>query len=495
MSASDSASSDSASSDSASSDIINYAYVWYKRDPAQLLQFSRDELEKIHEIIMNYSYPCYLAGNATVMALSYDEKNKLLNRELIFIRDKMIEAGGLADIVIIQIPRILYDLFNIYFNNQVGGDTEEGNRYPYSFEYNFNLGTLRRFNEQTGINTNKVKNSIWLLNALIIDYLTRKNYFDNIRDSYVKILDELTKQPELRSYIEYTLADGHRRMGDDEFLQRIRLLHETMDLEKEESKGRLKLYRASFLKHDTTVDTSLSLNTSMLNAIIYDSMACTFILATEGATIMNGEYFYPNQKIIYNIKKFLVGDKSTEDSLFFIPPIHPFLQIYCSGELFHARTKITKPYNRSDIHGLGVDVVPEYLRSEKTADELQRIYEGYKDRDEIFVWYLTNERRPVIVPPLPAEPPALTLAQRLAQRFRALFAPDASQTLPQSQQREPTSTILVGPQLHVVRNNFGTKGGKQTQRRQKQQRKLKHKRYSSLYKKKSKSRRNKSFKN
>jgi hypothetical protein len=63
------------------------------------------------------------------------------------------------------------------------------------------------------------------------------------------------------------------------------------------------------------------------------------------------------------------------------------------------------------------------------------------------------------------------------------------QPQPQPQQRQPTSTILVGPQLRVVSNNFRNNGGKRTQRRRKQQRKLKHKRYSSRYKRKSKSRR------
>ena len=63
------------------------------------------------------------------------------------------------------------------------------------------------------------------------------------------------------------------------------------------------------------------------------------------------------------------------------------------------------------------------------------------------------------------------------------------QPQPQPQQRQPTSTILVGPQLRVVSNNFRNNGGKRTQRRRKQQRKMKHTRYSSRYKRKSKSRR------
>ena len=80
------------------------------------------------------------------------------------------------------------------------------------------------------------------------------------------------------------------------------------------------------------------------------------------------------------------------------------------------------------------------------------------------------------------------IEERKAEFMRNRPQPQ-QQPQPQPQQRQPTSTILVGPQLRVVSNNFRNNGGKRTQRRRKQQRKLKHKRYSSRYKKKSKSRR------
>jgi len=82
------------------------------------------------------------------------------------------------------------------------------------------------------------------------------------------------------------------------------------------------------------------------------------------------------------------------------------------------------------------------------------------------------------------------IEDRKAEFMRNRTQPQPQQQpQPQPQQRQPTSTILVGPQLRVVSNNFRNNGGKRTQRRRKQQRKLKHKRYSSRYKRKSKSRR------
>jgi vacuolar-type H+-ATPase subunit H len=82
------------------------------------------------------------------------------------------------------------------------------------------------------------------------------------------------------------------------------------------------------------------------------------------------------------------------------------------------------------------------------------------------------------------------IEDRKAEFMRNRTQPQPQQQpQPQPQQRQPTSTILVGPQLRVVSNNFRNNGGKRTQRRRKQQRKMKHKRYSSRYKRKSKSRR------
>ena len=93
-------------------DITNYAYVWYTQDNP-LTKVSQEDLDKIHKIIINYSYPCYL-GNDSIRELAPDDKKKIIYQELLFIREKMAE-DGLSHVTIIQIPRILYDLFNLYY--------------------------------------------------------------------------------------------------------------------------------------------------------------------------------------------------------------------------------------------------------------------------------------------------------------------------------------------------------------------------------------------
>ena len=466
------------------SDITNYAYVWYKTDPAQLSQFSKDELDKIHIIIMNYSYPCYLAGHDLVRLLPDNQKIKLLNSELIFIREKMTEVN-LGHIVIIQIPRILYDLFNIYYTST---------DHYFTYTCSFSLRTLDQFNKVTRRNTEYCKQSIFTLNNHIINYLNANNYLDNIESHYDAILDFLTLPREPRTLglrrvhdvITYSILTSNNNITYNNFLQRLRLLGATLDFEKQKSEGRFTLYRAATLRLDNVGTQTLSLNTSMLTGCVSDNNgACTFTLCLQGGeTPLNtGQFFYHEKKIKYNIKKFLVGDLSPEDSLFFIPPIHPFLQIYCGGELFHARTKFGQPFSQS-LRTIGIACgITDYLKSTKTTEELQRIYEGYKDRDEIFVWYLSNERRPVIGPALPPpipQPPALTFAQR----FQALFTRAPSQTLPQ-QQRADEEQRQKSTDWYGLGNPARQGGG-----RRKNKKKYFSKQHHSL--RRNKSRRNKS---
>lgn len=77
------------------SDITNYAYIWYKKDPTKLLEFTPEEQKIILKIILDYSYPCYLANDSI----------------------SVMSKACLVDVMIIQIPRVLYDLFNFYYYN------------------------------------------------------------------------------------------------------------------------------------------------------------------------------------------------------------------------------------------------------------------------------------------------------------------------------------------------------------------------------------------
>ena len=95
-------------------DITNYAYVWYARDPSQ--QITQQDLDKIYEVILNYSYPCYLSESASALIRAWapEQQTKLLNDELSFI-EEMMKMSDLSHIAMMQIPRVLYDLINLYF--------------------------------------------------------------------------------------------------------------------------------------------------------------------------------------------------------------------------------------------------------------------------------------------------------------------------------------------------------------------------------------------
>jgi hypothetical protein len=202
-------------------DITNYAYVWYKRDPEQLLEFTEEELEKIYEILLNYSYPCYLTGSELINRMSPEEKAKLLQHELLFIREKMAEAG-LAHIIIMQIPRVLYDLFNLYHNRNE----------KFNFRYNCDdfIVKISGYNVVTRGYTDSIKENIFSLNVFIMNHIRR--YISNIRelfDSYDVLFEELIK----------LIVDSaaFSNIFQPKRLERINILRQTIHFEKQYSKG------------------------------------------------------------------------------------------------------------------------------------------------------------------------------------------------------------------------------------------------------------------
>jgi hypothetical protein len=363
------------------SDITNYAYVWYKRDPEQLLEFTEEELEKIYEILLNYSYPCYLAGSELINSMSPEEKTKLLQHELLFIREKM-EKAGLAHIIIMQIPRVLYDLFNLYYNRNE----------TFNFRYNCHddIATISGYNVVTRRYTDSIKEKIFSLNVFIMDHIPR--YISNIRELFDSLLEGLIKQLIVDSAAFSNIFQPTR-------LERINILRQTIHFEKQYSEGHTILYRggtnskdALTPKNEGSSGNSLSFNASMLSGCINDRndrSGCTLDYATG---YISG-ILYPKDKIKCSIKKFLLHDLSNEDSLFFIPPIHPFLQVYCSIELFHPRTKVGKDFKLNMSHNVrGLTCSPtfieksDYLVSNKTFEELNALYQDYKSTNVVNTW-------------------------------------------------------------------------------------------------------------
>ena len=352
------------------SDITNYAYIWYKKDPAKLLDFTPEELEIIYKIILDYSYPCYLA-NDSIRTMSEADRKELLEHELLFIQKKFEEAC-LVDVIIKQIPRVLYDLFNLlYFHTNTLDKRFFYQHFPIK-QSDPLINTIEEYNHLTFRYTETVKENILKLNFLIIQTIS-KTTGQNILKLILVIL-----------YQQGILVNEESK----------NIIQEIFLFEKEPSVGYTILYRAAKIELDSLIDgenkRSLSLNMSILSGFIYDKTACTLFLKTNSSI---------NNKIKYTIKKFHIFNKSNEYSLFFIPPIHPFLQLYCEGELWHPRTKIGYDYfdslsifnvRNKNIIGIGCtdDFIrdSDYLKSDKTVSELECLYQQYKSTGQISVW-------------------------------------------------------------------------------------------------------------
>lgn len=124
---------------------------------------------------------------------------------------------------------------------------------------------------------------------------------------------------------------------------------------------------------------SISYNSSLLNGVLADITACTYKFMTDETVVGNVNKDIKTNKLYkhkYVLNKFFYGDNSEDDNLFFVPPLHPYLQMMAFGELWHPRSKI---YNGSTIKeistfaglyddnkgivGVDFDKFPDYLTS------------------------------------------------------------------------------------------------------------------------------------
>lgn len=152
-------------------DIANYAYLWYKTEnPFEYIR--PDEYEEIFDIVRTFSYPCYLSGGPAIDRLPPRQKEYLLNDEIGFIRARMSEHGIKPDnITIIQIPRVLYDLFVLVYYIQT--------RKPRNYivvtcdSAWLDFGNFKKYNQRIAHYLAENKNNILELNHFII----RKIYY------------------------------------------------------------------------------------------------------------------------------------------------------------------------------------------------------------------------------------------------------------------------------------------------------------------------------
>jgi len=368
-------------------DIANYAYIWFNNESKTITEKEKDF---IHETITKGTFPTYFK------IYTRDEKEALFANEIEFVRQKFSE-NDLSHITILQIPRILYDLFNLLsFYHTHPGIKAKYDEEIILYECKPNIITLDLYKVYTNEIIEKFKNKIFELNDGIIHFLNAHNFLDpiNIVNNYKNILElimsDIHKIPlELRKHNSPAINT----------IERIAIFHEILNFERLPASNSILLYRGAYIIQDSTIENksdgtqspcSLSMNLSILNGFIGDDNACTINYMTDPK--LRRLEKIGNDKIKYTIKKFMFDDGSLENSLFFIPQIPPYLQFYCSGELWHPRTKIGNniPAGRTILRGLFclIDFTKEftYLKSDKSMQELEYMYQSYKTDGNITIW-------------------------------------------------------------------------------------------------------------
>jgi hypothetical protein len=138
---------------------------------------------------------------------------------------------------------------------------------------------------------------------------------------------------------------------------------------------------------------SISYNQSLLNGYFVDKTACTY-------NFMLGNRTEDKYKHYYKMRKFNYDDNSNVSQLFFIPPLHPYLQLSSTGEMWHARSKI---YRGSPIRGLNEfagtfdDINSSFLvgYSDKFPDYLSSNF-NKKEIEKVFTHFIQSSRRQII---------------------------------------------------------------------------------------------------
>ena len=414
-------------------DITNYAYIWYNEaNPLSAIRVPH--ANTIFQYVTSYSYPCYLANN-DVSRLSDTNKHQLLHDEIGFIRDIMDYNAELQGIKLVQIPRVLYDLLSlVYFvetSTRISVIEIDCEYYDWYQTY---ASYISHINQYLLTGTNNYKIHILQLNAFILKKIGYIVGGGERASSYVltkpastlpmKMTDSSVEDIRLflsdrntacESILEHILQ-AEKIMLPMSFLlnltpQTKELFRQVLRFELQESSGYTTLYRGSVLENDSLIRRSpddgvemlqsASFNSSILSGCINDDTACTLFYMEPTSTherLVELTNSGQNDKVRYSLKKFLKGDNSSEDSLFFIPPIHPLLQLNARGRLFHPRTKV----NLGDMQNNNVSGLSctnefirqcDYLHSDKSMEELEALYQRFKATGIIDRWHTEPEHQ------------------------------------------------------------------------------------------------------
>jgi hypothetical protein len=357
----------------------NYHYIYF--DTTRELEESEDEYI-INNFILKYSYPSCMNINYDITS---EEKIRIIDDEFNFMKDKLYRYN--PNIILIQVPRVIYCLYNIYihYNAKILNDINikeiqiESTSYKLYCDYllalyKMNINYIRDINRRL----------IVLLYDRYIDglysSLTSEYWIDVLNSTIDKIYRFTPYKHKLHPNSVGIFLEKSSKGQDIRFTQErnrhilyTTLLHEL----KNYGKDIIILYRGSGSDIERVSNNnctnqqihSYSYNTSVLNAILSDMGACTL-----------NYYKTNNHKYYYIVKKHFYNDGGIESDLFWIPPIHPVLLIKMKGELFHARSKIPIMPNelrKLVVDGLAVSYNIDFLLSNLTCEEMLIEYAKY----------------------------------------------------------------------------------------------------------------------
>jgi hypothetical protein len=87
--------------------MLNYYYIYYNKTTNDVVSYEQHEI--ILGYIMNYHYPCCLSE---FVEITPEEEDRIMNDEFDLMKELVYKID--SDIEIIQVPRLIYDLFHSY---------------------------------------------------------------------------------------------------------------------------------------------------------------------------------------------------------------------------------------------------------------------------------------------------------------------------------------------------------------------------------------------
>lgn len=448
--------------------MLNYTYIFYRYD---FVPLNIDEFMTLYNIVMKYHYPCCMHIDNN---LTDNEKMEIQTNEPNLVYSKIKEYETMHNIEltykILQIPRVLYDLYHAlwraeadkiikceliypslytyekyckYFDKITNGQIDnifQLNQYicvsilqriPTNImdwtnilEQIIGMISVAKHNKQKYLHAQIIANKQILFDALteymennperrfniaiiseIYEICVKTNPMINImvvtnfvRDvlSYVRTKNnKYIKNIDIITYIENYYA-GKNYTPDkinyideknwitnflDAYPHNEKIVIETLKREFNGNNLATILYRATSNEKESVIDPfdeqkgfSISFNTSIFCGMFCDETAYTYELMTR----------YNKNKYCYVYPRDYHNDMTGWSGIFFVPPIHPFVQLLLYGELWHARSKIfagsvlTGVREFAGLYDSDVYPFPDYLKSEFAKETLDKYYKDFE---------------------------------------------------------------------------------------------------------------------